>query len=146
MKNLTFKTDIAASAQKVWDTMIGHETYKDWTNAAWPGSDYKGEWKQGENIRFAGEDGTGTLATVTTFEPYTKILLTHIALLQPGSVADTESEWAKKWVGSLEGYTFAEKDGTTNLTIDMKIYEDWEDMFNNDWPIALARLKEICEG
>jgi hypothetical protein len=126
--------------------MIGHETYKDWTNAAWPGSDYKGEWKQGENIRFAGEDGTGTLATVNTFEPYTKILLTHIALLQPGSIEDTESEWAKKWVGSLEGYTFAEKDGITELTIDMKIYEDWEDMFNNDWPIALARLKEICEG
>lgn len=146
MKNLTYNINIAASPQKVWDTMIGHETYKDWTNAAWPGSTFKGEWKEGENLYFIGhDDGGGTLATVTTFDPYNKILLTHIALLQPGSIADTESEWAKKWVGSLEQYSFAENNGTTDLTIDMKIYDEWEDMFNNDWPKALARLKQICE-
>ena len=94
---------------------------------------------------FIGPEGSGTLATVTTFDPYNKILLTHIALLQPGSVEDRESEWAKKWVNSLEQYSFAENNGTTDLTIDMKIYDEWEDMFNNDWPKALARLKQICE-
>ena len=145
MKDLTYNINITASPKKVWDTMIGHETYKAWTNAAWPGSDFKGEWEQGKNLHFAGEDGSGTSATVTTFDPYNKILLTHIALLQPGSVEDRESEWAKKWVGSLEQYSFAEKNGTTDLTIDMKIYDEWEDMFNNDWPKALARLKQICE-
>ena len=41
---------------------------------------------------------------------------------------------------------FAEKDGSTELTIEMKIYDEWEDMFNKDWPKALARLKEICEA
>ena len=146
MKNVTYNINIAASPQKVWDTMIGQETYKEWTAAAWPTSDFKGEWKQGEKLYFAGEDGSGTLATVTTFDPYKKILLTHIALLQPGNVEDTESEWSKKWIGSLEGYNFAEKDGSTELTIEMKIYDEWEDMFNKDWPKALARLKEICEA
>ena len=146
MKNLTYTISINATPQKVWDTMIGQETYKEWTAAAWPTSDFKGEWKQGENLYFAGHDGSGTLATVTTFDPYNKILLTHIALLQPGSVEDRESEWAHKWIGSLEGYNFVEKNGTTDLTIDMKIYDEWEEMFNKDWPKALARLKEICEA
>ncbi|WP_159800303.1 SRPBCC domain-containing protein [Flavobacterium sp. MK4S-17] len=146
MKNLKYTISIAASPKKVWDTMTGKETYKDWTNAAWPGSDFKGEWKQGENLKFTGNDGSGTLATVTIFDPYSKILLTHIALLQPGSIEDTESEWAKKWTGSLECYNFTEKGGTTELTIDMKVNEDWEAMFNEDWPKALARLKQICEA
>ncbi|NDI99435.1 SRPBCC domain-containing protein [Flavobacterium sp. LaA7.5] len=145
MKNITYTISIVASPQKVWNTMTGQETYKDWTNAAWPGSDFKGEWKQGENLRFVGQDGSGTLATVTTFDPYNKILLTHIAMLQPGSIEDTESEWAKNWIGSLESYSFAEKNGSTELTIDMKIHEKWEEMFNKDWPKALARLKQICE-
>ena len=146
MKNLKYTTSIAASPQKVWDTMTGHKTYKDWTNAAWPGSDFKGQWKQGESLHFTGEDGSGTLATVTIFEPYNTILLTHTALLQPGGVTDTESEWAKKWIGSTEGYSFTENNGTTELTVDMRINEEWEAMFNKDWPKALARLKQICEA
>lgn len=145
MKNVTYNISIAASPKMVWDTMIGVETYKEWTNAAWPGSDFKGEWKQGENLHFSGPDGSGTLATVTTFDPYNKILLTHIAMLQPGSVEDRTSEWAKKWVGSLESYSLAENNGATKLTVDMSIPADWEEMFNNDWPIALDRLKQICE-
>lgn len=145
MKNVSYNISIKAGVQKVWGTMTNPETYREWTNAAWPGSDFKGEWKQGENIYFAGEDGSGTLATVTIFEPYNKIALTHVALLQPGSIEDTKSEWAKKWTGTIEQYNFSEKDGMTVLTVIMKIYDEWEAMFNKDWPIALARLKEICE-
>ena len=146
MKNLQYKITIAATPQKVWDTMTGKETYKEWTATAWPGSDFIGEWEQGENLKFVGNtDGAGTLATVTTFEPYKKILISHIALLQAGSVEDTESEWAQKWVGSTEAYSFAENNGTTNLTIDMQIYPDWADMLDETWPKALASLKEICE-
>lgn len=146
MKDLQYKINIAATPQKVWDTMTGKETYKEWTATAWPGSDFKGEWKQGENLQFIGnEDGAGTLATVTTFDPYKKILLAHIALLLAGGVEDKESEWAQKWVGSTEAYIFAENNGTTELTIDMQIYPEWADMFNESWPKALNRLKEICE-
>ncbi len=126
--------------------MIGQETYKDWTNAAWPGSDFKGEWEEGKNLHFAGESGGGTLATVTTLDLYNEIVLTHIALLQPGGIEDTESEWAKKWIGSIERYNFKEKNGTTKLTVTLQIYKEWEEMFNKDWPIALAALKQICEA
>ena len=66
--------------------------------------------------------------------------------MQPGGVTDTESEWAKKWIGSTEGYSFTENNGITELTVDMHINEEWEAMFNKDWPKALARLKQICES
>jgi hypothetical protein len=53
---------------------------------------------------------------------------------------------AKSWVGSIEEYTFTEKGSVTELLVNMEIYPEWEKMFNNDWPKALAALKDLCEG
>ena len=145
MRTLTYNISIAAPKQKVWDTLIDPETYKIWTGAAWPNSNYDGEWAEGKYLRFIGPDGSGTLAKLTTFKPYHIITAEHEALLGPGSVEDRESDMAKNWIGSIEQYEFAENGGVTQLTLTMKIGQQWADMFNTDWPIALAKLKEICE-
>lgn len=146
MKTLTFQTTINAQKQKVWDTMIGSDTYKEWTGAAWPTSYFEGEWKTGSNLRFMGQGGSGTLATITSMEPYKHISAEHIAVLLPGGVEDKESEMACGWIGSIERYDFKEQNGATELTVRMTTGPDWEQMFNNDWPKALAKLKEICEA
>ena len=145
MENLTFSIKIDAPKKKVWNTMLDLETYKQWTNAAWPGSTYIGEWKEGENIRFVSHEGSGTLATITTCTPHDHLLATHIAVLLPGGVEDRDSDMAKGWVGTAEEYTFTENHGGTELTVVMKINPEWAEMFLNDWPKALAKLKEICE-
>lgn len=145
MKALTFKTTINAPKQKVWDTMTGAATYAAWTGAAWPGSHFEGEWKSGNSIRFTGPDGSGTLATITTLQPYDLIAAEHIAILLKGGAEDRESEMACGWTGSKERYDFSERDGKTELKVTMTVGADWEDMFNKDWPKALAKLKEICE-
>lgn len=145
MKNLNFNTKISAPVKKVWGTMLKQDTYKKWTNAAWPGSMYVGEWQQGENIRFVGANGSGTLANLTTVEPYKHIKAIHTAILLEGGTEDRDSEMAKSWVGSIEEYTFSEKNGVTDLSVSMTIYPQWEQMFSNDWPKALAALKDLCE-
>jgi len=145
MRTLTFNTTVTAPKQKVWDTMINPETYKEWTNVAWPGSDYKGEWAEGKYLRFNGPDGSGTLAHLVAFKPYDLITAEHMAILLPGGIEDKESDMAKGWVGTIEQYEFVGEGDTTDLTITMKIAPEWAEMFNNDWPKALAKLKEICE-
>jgi uncharacterized protein YndB with AHSA1/START domain len=146
MKNLTFSAKISAPVKKVWDTMLSQDTYQKWTAAAWPGSMYVGTWQQGENVRFVGANGGGTLANLIAVEPYKHIKAIHNAILLEGGIEDRDSEWAKKWVGSIEEYTFSEKNGVTELLVSMTIYPEWEKMFNNDWPKALAALKDLCEG
>ena len=42
MKKLQFKKDINASAEKVYNTMIGIETYQQWTAEFNPTSTYEG--------------------------------------------------------------------------------------------------------
>lgn len=144
MKKLTYKINIHASRQKVWDMMLQKDTYKEWSGAAWPGSDYDGEWKEGTDIRFIGPDGSGTLASLLEIKKYQYLFAKHIALLLPGGIEDRESKAAKGWIGMTESYTFTEKDGSTELLITMEAYPEWEEMLN-DWNTGLQKLKEICE-
>jgi hypothetical protein len=45
----------------------------------------------------------------------------------------------------MESYTFKEKDDTTDLKVEIYTNPDWEKMFNDGWPNALKKLKEIAE-
>jgi len=145
MKTLEYKIEIDAPRNKVWDTMLSADSYPIWTNVAWPGSFYEGKWKRGENVRFISKDGSGTLATLEEVDVHESILARHVAILLPGGVEDRTSDMAKGWVGTTEEYTFSGKNGSTQLVVKLKINPDWEKMFNDGWPKALTKLKEISE-
>jgi uncharacterized protein YndB with AHSA1/START domain len=146
MKKLEFKIDIAASRQKVWDTMLSPETYKEWINTSWPGSYYKGNWKQGENIRFLSPGHGGTMATFLECKPHDFILAKHVAVINSDGTEDRDSDIAKGWIGTTESYSFTEKNGKTELKIEISTKPDWEKMFTDGWPKALAKLKQISEN
>jgi len=145
MQKLEFKINIAANAQKVWHTMLQPETYREWVDVSWPGSFYQGEWKQGQELRFISPGGGGTLARVEELQPQAYIFARHIAAINADGTEDRSSEIAKGWIGTTEAYTFTESNGGTELTVDIHTSPEWASMFNEGWPDALARLKEICE-
>ena len=145
MEKLEFKIMIACHKQKVWDTMLHPDTYKEWVAASWPDSFYKGRWAENENIRFISEDGSGTLAHIESLIPYKYIRAKHIAILNEGGVEDRESELAKNWIGITESYTFNSTQEGTELTINIETRDEWKKMFTDGWPDALAKLKAICE-
>jgi hypothetical protein len=146
MKQLTYTTVINAGKQQVWENMLHPNSYKDWVNAAWPGSIYEGKWAIGETLKFMTVDGSGTVAKLTGYDPYNTIVANHVAVLFPGGIEDRDSEVAKGWIGTMERYTFTEQGGRTTLTVVLTINPEWEKMFNEGWPGALAALKEICES
>ena len=45
----------------------------------------------------------------------------------------------------MKKYTFTEKNGKTEVKVVMNTSPEWESMFNDGWPDALKKLKEICE-
>lgn len=146
MKKLEYKTEIAAKRDKVWNTMLQPDTYREWVNAGWPGSRYEGKWVQGENIRFigGGEEG-GTLANLVEVRQPESLKIKHIAIIKDDGSEDRNSEQAKGWVGTTEDYTFTEKNGKTEVKVVINSSPEWESMFNDGWPNALKKLKEICE-
>lgn len=145
MKKLEFKTEIAASKQKVWDTMLTPNTYIEWVNVSWPASYYEGNWKQGENVRFLAPSGGGTIATIEELRPYEYIFANHIAVVNHDGTEDRDSDAAKGWIGTTESYSFTEKSGKTEVKVEINTSPDWEKMFTDGWPGALEKLKEISE-
>jgi hypothetical protein len=147
MKTLFFSTTIHADRQKVWETMLQPETYKLWSGAGWPDSYYEGEWKQDADIRFCGPDQAGTLLHIDAYRPFEYLGGTHTAILLKGGIIDKDSEDAKGWVGTKENYTFIQDGDTTTLKVEIIMTNPaWESMFNEGWPNALKKLKELCEA
>ncbi len=145
MKKLHFSITINAPKQKIWETMLDPETYKEWVNVSWPGSYYEGKWEHGGKLKFISPGKGGTLAKLVEHRPYDFSKAKHIAVITPDGKEDTESDVAKGWIGTTESYTFTEKNGMTELAVEINTTPAWEEMFTSGWPKALQKLKEIAE-
>lgn len=145
MKTLEFSIDITSDKKNVWNTMLQLDTYQQWAGEAWPNSSYEGEWKEGEEIRFIAPGQGGTLARIEELRLHEYVRAEHIAAINADGSEDRESDTAKGWIGSEESYTFTGTNGKTRVKVEIKTNPAWEKMFNDDWPRALKKLKEVCE-
>jgi len=147
MEKLKFNIKINAPKEKVWNTMLGEKTYSQWTEAFAPGSYYKGSWNKGSKILFLapGEKGEmGMVSRIKENKPYEFVSIEHIGVVENGK-EDTASEAVKGWAGALENYTFKEKNGTTEVLVEMDSNDEYKEMFKEMWPKALKKLKELAE-
>ena len=144
MEKLYFSIVINAPKEKVWEVMLGKDTYSDWTEIFSPGSHFVGDWSEGSKMLFLGPDETGQMSGMVSKikenRPYEYVSIEHIGEVKNGKEEVTE------WSGALENYTFKEIDGKTELLIEMDINEDYKELFQDIWPKALQKLKEIAEG
>ncbi len=148
-ETMHFEISINAPVQKVWDMMLGQDTYKEWTSVFDPTSYYDGSWEEGTKMKFLGASGDGMISEVAENNLYKFLSIKHLGEIHDG-VEDTTSEAVRKWMPAFENYTFTDKDGLTQLEIDMDMVSSPEskamkEMFEGMWPKALLKLKEICE-
>ena len=143
MSKLNFSIVIDAPISKVWDTMLEDKTYRIWTEEFSPGSHYIGNWNQGSKILFLGPSNDGKLAGMVSRIKENK-LHKYLGEVYDG-VEDTTSDRVKVWAVALENYTFINKDGKTELVVDLDINEEFKEMFEGMWPKALQKLKSLCE-
>jgi Activator of Hsp90 ATPase homolog 1-like protein len=149
MAKLKFSIIINAPKEKVWNTMLEDRTYRIWTEVFSEGSYYSGDWNKGSKILFLGpgNDGKtgGMVSRIKDNKLYEFISIEHLGEVIDG-VEDTTSDRVKEWSGALENYTFIDMNGKTELIVEMDINEDFKEMFQNTWPQALQKLKELCEN
>ncbi len=151
MKQLQFKIEIQATAQKVYETMLGindKKTYEHWTSAFNPTSTYEGSWDKESKILFVGCDENGKkggmVSKVVENEPAKYVSILHYGFLD-GENEITTGEEVEKWAGGHENYSFQESNTITTLTVDIDTIDDYLDYFNKTYPKALEKLKEISE-
>lgn len=156
MQKIYFSIFIKAPREKVWDTILSEDTYREWASVFNPGSYFKGSWEEGSKMLFLGpnpEGGTegGMVSRIKENRLHKFISIEHLGIINNG-VEDTTSEEAKKWSSSYENYTFLDKDGGTEVLVDLSVideytdmFEEYKDMFEDKWPAALLKLKELAE-
>ena len=144
MKKLQFSTDIRASRQTVWETMLAHDSYRVWTAEFSEGSYYEGSWEEGARVRFLVPSGDGMVAEVAECRAPEFLSLKHLGYVKDG-VEDTESEMVRSWAPAFEDYTLSYAGLSTHLQIDIDVTPEFEEYMTKVWPKALARLKQMCE-
>lgn len=147
MKQMHYSIVINAPIAKVWSTMLDDSTYRQWTEAFAPGCFYKGDWNKGSKIMFLspGEQGdSGMVSRIKENRRHEYVSIEHLGIVGNGT-EDTTSEEAKAWAGALENYTFKEKNGATELFVELSgnIADEFVAMFDGMWPDALKKLKEL---
>ncbi len=144
MKKLRYSISINSPREKVWDAMLGPETYRKWTEAFTEGSYYEGSWQKGARIRFLSPSGEGMTSEIAENRKHEFVSIRHLGFVK-GGVDDRESPEAKAATPAYENYSFKEKAGVTEVNVEMDSTEAYESMFNEMWPKALQKLKQICE-
>jgi hypothetical protein len=151
MKKLQFEISINATANKVYDMMLGitqKSTYEQWTALFNPTSSFEGSWDKGSKIFFIGTDAKGEkgglVSEIVDNIPNRFVSIRHYGLIQ-SNVEITSGPEVEKWANGFENYTFNENNGITLVTVDLDLTEDFVDFMNQTYPKALNKLKEISE-
>lgn len=151
MKKLQFKVNINAPVTKIYDFMLGiksKSTYEQRASVFNPTSTYEGSWDKGNKIQFIGTDEKGEkggmVSRIAENIPNRFVSIQHYGLLM-ANMEITEGPEVEKWANGFENYSFEENSGTTTVTVDLDVTEDFLDYMNQTYPKALGKLKELCE-
>ncbi len=146
MNTLNFSIFINAPKEKVWKTMLEDATYRQWTKSFNETSYYEGDWSEGSKILFLGTDAEGKneggmVSRIAKNVPFEHISIEHLGVMENG----VEKPW-EEGANGLENYTFTEKDGGTQVDIELtNLPESYLEMMNAMWPKALEALKTLAE-
>jgi uncharacterized protein YndB with AHSA1/START domain len=140
---------IHAPKEKVWKTMLDDATFRDWASAFHPGTYFEGSWEKGCEIRFLGPDPetgkvAGMFSRIHENRPYEFVSIEHLGFIDDGKV-DTTSELVKQWAPAYENYTFQDNPGGTEVVVDIDVFEDYLQFYEEAWPKALQNLKALAE-
>lgn len=144
LRRLQWSVDVAAPASRVYQTLIGAETYGQWTSAFGEGLYFEGSWRTGERMRFLTPEGHGVVSEIDENVPNERVSVRHIGYIDDDGVEDTSSDAIRAWAPAYEIYTLTTMPEGTRLTVEQDMIEDFESMIDT-WPRALEKIKALSE-
>ncbi len=145
LKRLQWTVDIAASASKVYQMLIGPESYRQWTSAFGDDLYFEGSWQKGQRIRFLTPEGHGVISEIAENRPNEFLSIRHLGYIADDGVEDMSSEAILAWAPAYENFTFTATPQGTRLSVDQDMTDEFESM-PEAWPKALEKLKALCEN
>lgn len=140
----TFTIEIDANASKVWKVLFDDQTYRIWTGVFCEGSYFTGDLKPGSRVHFLSPNGGGMYSDIVFCTLNQSVYFQHLGEIKD-FVEQPIDEVTEKWSGSFENYILTEKEGKTQLLVEMDLTVDHLTYFEEAFPKALSRVKELSE-
>ena len=144
MEKKQFKVLIDASPEAVWKTLWDDQSYRQWTSVFYEGTHAVTDWKEGSKVLFLSPQGEGMVAYIEKKDPNRFMSFRHVGTVKNG-VEDLDSEETKKWAGAHENYTLNKVGDKTELVVDMDVSDEFLSYFEETFPKALQKVKELSE-
>ncbi len=147
-----YQVSINAPKEKCSDFMLGLSditTYEQWTSIFNPTSTYDGSWEKGSKIKFVGvgENGkrSGMVSRIAEHIPNGYVSIEHYGIFED-DVEITEGPQVESWAGGQENYTYQTDGDATKITVEVDVTDDHATWFDENYPLALEKLKEVIEN
>jgi len=145
MERIFFKIEIDALKERIWDILWNDTTYPVWTSVFSEGSRAETDWRKGSKVLFLNAEGNGMISKIADHIPNEYMSIQHLGTYNNG-VEDYDSEEVKKWGDAFENYKLSAKDGKSLLSVEMDTDDEYKGYFEEKWPLALGKVKELAEG
>lgn len=132
------KIEIQASAEKVWQVLWNHDSYRKWAAAFMPGSHYIGDLKPGGRIQFLDPNNNGMESNVESLKRNREITFHHLFELERGAAGRSLGDMREK-------YLLSEQDGVTTLSVSSDMPEEYFEEMKAATASALQIIKELAQ-
>jgi hypothetical protein len=144
MEKIKLAIDIDAPKEKVWDVLLGDESYRKWTSVFHPSSQVETDWKEGSKAIFKSDDGNGMISRIALHRPAEVIAIEHLGVVHDGKEVYDDPKF-KEWAGAMETYRISEHDGRSHLDIEMDCPPGDLEWMTAKWKEALQLVKQLSE-
>lgn len=144
MQRKKYTIQINASKEKVWQVLWSDDSYPLWTSVFSEGSHAQSDWQEGSTIRFLSADGGGMYSIIAKKDDNRFMSFRHDGEIKNG-VDQPLNDYTRKWSGVTENYTLSQDGDVTELLIELDLIESFESYFDEHFPKALQRVKELAE-
>lgn len=135
MKQLEYKTEIAATPEKVWETLWNADSYSQWAN----GNRFEGNWETGTEMKFFDAKNNGMYNLVEKNVPKKELKMKHLGWIMNGELSP------QGWEDSNISYLLEEQGNSTVLKVKVNSLDEFVDFYNSYIPAIFQKIKEISE-
>ncbi len=141
METHQFTIIINAPRNVIWHALWADTYYRQWTSAFCEGSYAESNWNEGDEIKFLSPGDNGMYSIIDKKEEPSVMSFKHF-----GEIKNNEKLPPASWSGGTEQYRLTEKEGQTELVVEIDLVDEMKDYFLKTFPLAMEKLKAIAES
>lgn len=145
MKTLEFKININAPKEKVWEVLWEDKSYREWASVFCEGTYAVSDWKEGDVIHFLSPGGMGMNSVIFKRVDNEYMAFKHLSDIKDYKVQPVDTS-PGGWSEAMETYRLIPVDNGTLLEATMDMVEKYLDYFQEIFPKALEKIKELSEN